>query len=62
MLYWAEGFQSEKAKMIDFANSKPEMISLFLKFLRQICGIDENRLRAYLYCYENQSPQKLIKF
>lgn len=62
MLYWAEGYQSDIAVGVDFANSKPEMIVLFLKFLRNICGIDEKRLRAYLYCYANQDITELIIF
>lgn len=62
MLYWAEGFQSDGADIVDFANSKPAMISLFLKFLRRICGVDESKLRVYLYCYSNQDVQGLIDY
>ena len=35
MLYWGEGFQSDHADIVDFANSKPAMISLFLKYFEQ---------------------------
>ncbi len=62
MLYWAEGFQSEKADIVDFANSKPAMIIIFLNFLRKVCGVDESRLRAYLYCYSNQEVNQLVEF
>ena len=62
MLYWGEGFQSSDADCVDFANSKPGMISLFLKFLRKVCGVQETRLRLYLYCYANQNPMDLMKF
>ena len=62
MLYWAEGFQASYADIVDFANSKPAMISLFLKFLRRICGIDESKLRIYLYCYSNQDVKGLINY
>ena len=62
MLYWGEGFQTEKAPGIDFANSKSEMVQIFLKFLRVVCGVDESRLRVYLYCYSNQNPAQLIAF
>jgi DNA-binding transcriptional MerR regulator len=60
MLYWAEGSKIKKqeevvcGKTVDFANSDPKMIQLFLKFLRKICRVDEERLRIYLYCYANQ--------
>lgn len=57
MLYWAEGTSGGNA--VDFVNSNPEMIKIFLKFLRQICGISEERLRLYLYAYSYQSIKKL---
>ncbi len=62
MLYWAEGFQASYADIVVFANSKPAMISLFLKFLRRVCGIDESKLRIYLYCYSNQDVKGLINY
>jgi hypothetical protein len=49
MLYWAEG--TFNGATVDFANSNPEMIKVFLRFLREICGIDDSRLRVYLYAY-----------
>lgn len=65
MLYWAEGGKANPAKRmwtVDFANSNPKMIKLFLKFLRQICGVDESRLRVLLYCYANQNVETLKKY
>ena len=47
MLYWAEG--AKRGKTVDFSNSDFEMIKLFMGFLRRICGVNESRLRAYLY-------------
>ncbi|MEK7117227.1 MAG: hypothetical protein AAB861_00440 [Patescibacteria group bacterium] len=61
-LYWGEGYKSKKAKGVDFANSDPNMIKVFVNFLRKICDIDESRLRVYLYCYANQNPRKLLDF
>jgi len=62
MLYWGEGCKSEKNCMIDFANSDKDMIKLFLKFLRKVCGIDEKKLRVYSYFYSNQDIDKNIDF
>jgi len=62
MLYWAEGHQTSTVQIVDFANSKPDMIRLFLKFLRRVYRIDESKIRAYLYCYSNQNARTLIKF
>ena len=60
MLYWAEGYKGNSG--IDFANSDPEMIKLFLTFLRKVCGISESRLRVYLYAFEDQNLNNLKKF
>jgi hypothetical protein len=60
MLYWAEG--TFQGNTVDFANSDPAMIKLFLKFLRQICGISEERLRVYLYGYASQNVAELKNF
>lgn len=62
MLYWCEGSQWAGEGIVDFANSNQRMIQIFLMFLRKVCGIDESKLRVYLYCYSNQNPKELIKF
>jgi hypothetical protein len=62
MLYWAEGYKTEKALGMDFANSDPEMVLLFLTFLRSRYLLDETRLRCLLYCYENQRLADLITY
>jgi hypothetical protein len=60
MLYWAEGGKSTAG--LDFVNSDPAMIRVFLNFLRCVCGVDESRLRVYLYCYADQDSKELIGF
>jgi len=66
MLYWAEGYKnlakSARGGTIDLANSDPQMIKVFLKFLREICGIKEDKLRVQLYCYANQNVDYLKRF
>ncbi len=57
MLYWAEGTLG--GNTVDLVNSNPEMIKTFLKFLRQICGVSERRLRVYLYAYSYQDIKKI---
>jgi len=59
-LYWGEGYKA--GETVDFANSDPAMIRVFLNFLRKICGIDKSRLRVYMYCYSNQHPDDLIVY
>jgi hypothetical protein len=60
MLYWAEG--SKTNNTVDLANSNPNIIKLFLRFLRTICGIDKKRLRVYLYCYKNQDVDAIKNY
>ena len=60
MLYWAEG--TLKRNTVDFANSNPEMIRIFLKFLRNVCGVSEDRLRVYLYAYSCHNLDVLKKY
>ena len=60
MLYWSEG--AKLGHTVDFSNSDVEMIKLFLLFLRNVCGVDESRLRGYIYCHKNQNSKSLIRF
>jgi len=62
MLYWAEGSKWPGEVIVDFANSDSVMIKIFLDFLRRICRIDEEKLRAFLYCYDNQDVKGLLNF
>lgn len=61
MLYWGEGVKATQ-HIVDFVNSNQKMVVIFLKMLRQIYQIKENKLRILLYCYANQNIQELIKF
>ncbi len=62
MLYWAEGYKTDKSGGIDFANSDQNMVIVFMRFLRIVCGISEDRLRFLLYCYSNQNPNTLVTY
>lgn len=62
MLYWAEGSHYANKQMLDFANSDPDMIRIYLKFLLGICGICKEKIRIYLYCYANQHVEELKMF
>lgn len=60
MLYWGEG--TKRGSTVSFANSDPEMIHIFIMFLRKICGIHEKRMRIALHYYADQSESKLVRF
>jgi len=61
MLYWAEGVKIGR-NTVDFANSDPAMIKLFLRLLREIYQVNESKLRVLLYCYSNQEVKRLISY
>ncbi len=60
MLYFGEGAKTQTT--VDLANSDPKVLKIFIKFLRDICRVDESRLRFYLYCFREQDPEALIRF
>ncbi|MFA5023784.1 MAG: hypothetical protein WC523_02390 [Patescibacteria group bacterium] len=60
MLYWGEGGKS--GNVVKFTNSDPDMIRLFLSFLRNICGVNENRLKALIHMYPDHKENELKSF
>ncbi len=60
MLYWAEGCKG--GGTVKFVNSDPDMIKLFLRFLREICGIWEDRLKLLIHMYPDHMENDLIDF
>ena len=60
MLYWGEG--AKKGGTVNFVNSNPEMIIIFLRFLRRICGISEDRLKALIHLYPDHNEEDLKIF
>ncbi len=70
VLYSCEGTRLRKDKrrkndvyywVIEFTNSEPNIIKLFLEFLRKIIKIDERRLKAQLFVHEDLKKEKLVK-
>ena len=60
MLYLAEGAKGRAT--VDFANSDPYTIKIFLEFLRKICGISEQRLRVYIYAYSYHNIDEIKQY
>jgi len=61
MLYWAEGWKKDST-YVSFTNSDPKMIMIFAMFLREICGVQESRLRLRLHLYNDQDEKVLKNF
>lgn len=60
MLYWGEG--AKTGGTVKFANSNPDMIRVFLLFLRGICGVDEDRIKIIVHMYSDLDWGSLEKF
>lgn len=52
-LYWAEGSKGKGA--IRLANLDHRMLAVFLRFLREVCQVDEQRLFLYVRVYQEFS-------
>ncbi|MBI4268508.1 hypothetical protein HY627_01580 [Candidatus Uhrbacteria bacterium] len=52
-LYWAEGGKTRE--MISFSNSDPHMIQVILQWLREYCGVPENKLRVQIHIHSLHS-------
>jgi len=55
MLYWAEG--SKGRNNIMFANSDPEMMKLFIRFLREELHIPEKDFIVVLHCHTHDTAE-----
>ena len=57
MLYWGEG---DKASLhrVSLTNTDPAMIKIFVAFLKDVCGIDGRKIKAWLLLYPDiQEPE-----
>lgn len=51
MLYWAEGAKGYYEK-VAFSNSDPELVRLMMRWLREICHVEETHFRISLYIHK----------
>jgi len=63
-LYWGEGYknQKRKSKSVQLSNSDPYLVTLFLRFLREILKIPEEKLNVSLHVHPNINEKSTIKF
>jgi hypothetical protein len=69
-LYWGEGYKrpiikNGKARSyhpVSLSNSDPKLVITFLKFLREVCDVEEKKLHAGLRIYEHQNARQLLQF
>lgn len=64
-LYWGEGWKKENPNRyhgISFVNSDPNMIKLFLRFLKEVMKISEEKIKVSIRIHPNISAKKAINF
>ncbi|MBM3206411.1 MAG: hypothetical protein FJZ43_02210 [Candidatus Staskawiczbacteria bacterium] len=69
-LYWAEGYKRPvviKGKIktrhaVSLTNSDPYLVKMFLRFLREICKVPEEKITAGIRIYEHQNANYLLDF
>lgn len=55
MLYWAEG--AKKRNMLYFVNSDPNMVLLYMRFLREELNISNDACSIYIHCHTHDQDE-----
>ena len=51
-----------KQYAVDFTNTNPDVIKVFLRFLREILHAEESRIKAQLFVYPDIEEAKTLEF
>ncbi len=70
VLYWAAGYKRpvvingkvRTSHRVSLTNSDPNLISIFLKFLREICKIPNEKITIWVRYFEHQDQVYLLDF
>lgn len=60
MLYWGEG--TKHRYRASLANSDPELLSLYIRFLRECYGVSDDRMRLQVQVYEDLNIKEVEDF
>ena len=60
-LYWAEG-GTKNRHCLRFANSNPKIIKVIIKFFREICNIQDEKIKARIHLYPSIDQQKATTY
>jgi len=65
VLYWAEGSKQKETNVsqrVSFGNSDSEMIKLFLRWLKEICLVEDKGLLIRLYIHRTGDEKKALDY
>ena len=54
-IYWGEGSKKTKHSL-RVANTDPMLLKIFIRFLKQICNLEEHRFSYSLICFNDTDP------
>jgi len=63
-LYWAEGSKQKETNVserVSFGNSDPDMIILFIRWLKEICLISDKEIDIRLYIHKIGNEKRALK-
>ena len=58
-LYWAEGYKTDRARGVEFANSDPAMIQLMIKWFQDICRVSEDKIKIRIQIHDPKKHKKV---
>jgi hypothetical protein len=61
LLYWCEGSKRERDRRVEFVNSDPKMVAIFMRYLR-MKGVDENRIRIRMMIHRQDDELQCKNF
>lgn len=69
-LYWAEGYKrpvvirgrARTSHRVSLTNSDPNLICIFLQFLRETCRVPNEKITIWIRYFEHQNPIYLLDF
>ena len=62
MLYWAEGYNSNKNCSAIFTNTDAEMVKVIMRFFREIIGVSDNKMKVMVRLDERGDIDKAKKY
>ena len=62
MLYWAEGFNSDKSQNAVFTNTDSEMVKIMMRFFRNILLVDDLKMKVMVRIGERGNVNKAEKY
>lgn len=60
-LYWAEG-NTKNRNRLQFSNCDPLLIKVAIKFYREVCKVQDNKICARVHIYDGLDYKKTLKF